>query len=303
LKNSYPCQHHPGLTLADQDDFLNSLPTAIKMLDDLNFPRKTQRELMWFSTFMFVLVALLVRFAINLQTCLIMKYFHIRFEYRVFGNILEKGGRGNWSDWKVILVFGLGPLVAFGLGLLVIRALQRSNYLAWKSRLFLTWLAFIMVLFLPMSMLAGVFFYDDFGYAFANFFISKLIRAGLSLFILALTVFFRPLWMELFLRTAYSHRIVDQQAHFIGLIFILPWMIGTLIIFPFTFIEHYWAWLMLLISMGLVVIPIFGNREFNFKIRLTKTDKRVVFKNKLSLFGYIIAIILLFLLSFIRIPM
>lgn len=273
------------------------------MLDDLNFPRKTQQELMWFSTFMFILAGLLVRFVINVQTGLLMKYFHVRYEYRVYGNILEKGARGNWSDWKVILVFAIGPLVAFGLGFLVINDLKKNKHLAWKSRLFLTWLAFVMILILPMSMLAGVFFYDDFGYAFANIFMSKLIRAGLSLIILALTIYFRSVWIRLFLKTAYSHRIVDQQKLFLKRVFILPWMIGTLILMPFAVVGQYWAWLILLILLGLVVLPVFNQGNPKFRLRLYKSDNKIGFKNDRSFFLYFIAIILLFLFSFIRIPM
>jgi len=274
--------------------------TNFIQLDDLNFPRRTKRELLWFSTFIFTLTALFVRFAINLQTAVVMKFLHIKYEYQPFGNLLEKAGRGNWTDSKVILVFSIGPLVAFLLGLVILMILKNNKLLTWKTRLVLTWIAFVFIHLLPFGMLAGVVFYDDFGYAFTNIFMSPMVRLAISLIFIVVAVYFRPFWLKLFLKASMSHRIASQRSTYLKFVFIRPWMLATLILAVFAAIGQYWSWLTVIVLMGIVVLPFFNWADPKMKLKLSKTGTRFIFKNTFSIVLYVFIIVALLAASVVK---
>jgi len=269
-------------------------------LDDLNFPRSTKQELLWYSTFIFVLSALFARFVINLQTAYAMKFIRIKFDYQPFGNLLGEAARGNWTDGKVILVYSVGPLVFFLLGLLVLRILIKNKLLTWKMRLVLTWIAFVFIHLLPLGMLAGVVFYDDFGYAFTNILMSPMVRLAISLIFLAVAVYFRPFWLKLFLKASMSHRIASQRNTYIKFVFIRPWMLGTLIIAAFAMVGSYWSWLTVIVLMGFVVLPFFNWADPKMKLKLSKTGTRYIFKNTFSIVLYVMVITILLAGSIVK---
>jgi len=255
---------------------------------------------MWFSTFIFTLTVLFVRFTINLQTAFAMKFIHIKFVYQPFGNLLGEAARGNWTDGKVILVYSVGPLMFFLLGLLVLRILMKNKLLTWKMRLVLTWIAFVFIHLLPLGMLAGVVLYDDFGYAFTNILMSPMVRLAISLIFLAVAVYFRPFWLKLFLKASMSHRIASERSTYLKFVFIRPWMLGTLIIAAFAVIGQYWSWLIIIVLMGFVVLPFFNWADPRIKLKLSKTGTRYIFKNTFSIVLYVFIIVALLAVSAVK---
>ncbi len=267
-------------------------------MDELNFPKKKQRELALLSTFIFVLIALLLRFLVTVQETLMMDHFQIGYLYHPFGNLFGRPGpRGNWSEWKVIYVFSVAPAIGLLVGIMLTRVLTKSKKLSWRPRLALTWLAFFLLNAIPMGMLLGVFFYADFGYAFQNMFYSVFMRLAIAVIAVALAIFSRPFWLHLFLKTAPGHRYTIMGSLYLKVIFILPWIFGTIIIGAFAIIGGYWAWLSSLVLLGLVVLPIINRLKPDSEIELNYSKSRKAFQNRVVYYLYIILIVAQFLFA------
>ena len=123
-------------------------------------------ELSLFSTFIFVFTALLLQFLLTLLTALFLKSFSITFLYSLFAINYLTESSSNWPDEQVLLIFGTGPVIITTVGFLLLLMLRRLTSVGWKTKLFLTWMSFLMVNALPCGMIAGVFFYEGFGVAF-----------------------------------------------------------------------------------------------------------------------------------------
>jgi len=266
-------------------------------MDDLNFPKKKQRDFLLLSTFIFVLIALFLRFLINTQETLMMRHFDIGYLYHPFGNLFGRPAPGNWSDWKIIYVFSIGPATGFLLGMYLLRVLIKNTWLAWRPRLMVTWFTFFLLNAFPMGMLIGVFLYSDFGYAFSNMFISAYIRLAISVLAVALAIFFRPFWLHMFIKTAPGHRYAAQQSTYLKVIFIRPWIFGTLIIAAFSLIGGYWAWLLSVVTLGLVVLPILNWTKPKVKVKLTRSRSKNPFESKVAYYTYITLILGLFIFA------
>jgi len=270
-------------------------------MDDPNFPLKKQKEFMWLSTYYFVITALIIRFLTGLQIALLLKFYRIYFTYSPFGVMLEKGGRGNWEDSKIILVFGLGPFLATAIGLIMVRSLKKSRSMNWKTRLFFTWFAFLLVHQLPFNMLAGAFFYDGFGYAFTNMILWKYARILLALFAVGISIYFRAEWLALFLKTAPSHRFIVYMQRYLRRIFTYPWLIGTGILALFAMASQSFIWVLTSLALGLVVLPILNRASPSKKVRLSKADSRDLYKSQHVVLMQLFFLALLLLASFYQI--
>jgi hypothetical protein len=252
-----------------------------------------KRELMWFSTFIFVLSALVIRLVINLQVAVTMKIFKVSFEYQPFGNVLERVTPVNWSDWKVFIAYAIGPMLAMLVGLILIVYMKKNKFLVWKTRLILTWHSFILVHLLPLGLVTGMIFYDDYGSGYTNIINSPIIRMGLSMGILALVIYFRGFWIGLFYRAAINHQLAAQRSGYIKYVFIRPWALSVLVLFVFALVGQYWAWLSVIGLMGFVVLPFFNWVDPKVKLRLSKKDASYVFKSNLSIVMYVLIIVAL----------
>jgi len=160
-----------------------------------------------------------------------------------------------------------------------------------------TWFTFFLLNAFPMGMLIGVFFYSDFGYAFSNMFMSVKIRLAIAVVAVALAIFFRPFWLHMFLKTAPGHRYTAQRETYLKLVFIRPWMLGTLIITAFSLVGGYWAWLASIVFLGLVVLPIFNWTKPDVKVKLTHSKSRKVFESQIAYYTYITLIVALFVFA------
>lgn len=262
--------------------------------------------LIFSSTIQFTIAVLAIRFAVNLYASILMYLYSISFIYRPFGNTYQSVAAGNWTDLRLIIVYGLGVLLFFVAGILLARKLNSTKSLNWSSRLMLTWLAFIMVHMLPFSMAAAVVFYDDFGFVFFNLFELMIVRAILALFAIAITIYFREKWLWLFLRTSYSINFINSQEkkkQFIRNIFIFPWLFGSFLLLMFTFLPYrYWSWFSIIFLMGMVVLPLFNYSFPELSPRLNKSDKTIQNIQMRSLV-YFIILIALFVFSFFKLPL
>ena len=256
------------------------------------------------STIQFTLAVLAIRFIINLYSSVLMYWISISYVYRPFGNTYQSVAMGNWTDFRVFIVFGFGALFLCIFGILLVRKLNSTKSLEWSFRLMLTWLAFIMVNMLPFSMAAAVLFYDDFGFSFTNLFELMIVRALLAIIAIVIAIYFRTTWLWLFMRSSYSIHLIDSQSkqkQFIRRIFIIPWFLGSLLLSLFTFLPYrYWSWFLIIILMGLVILPVFNFSFPERTPRLNRSDKSVL-ENSHRFLAYLLILIALFAFSYFRI--
>ena len=233
-------------------------------------------ELFLFSMAVFVFSALLMQFLLTLQTALLLKIYSISFTYRLFA--IGSSMVSPWPETRIILVFGFGVLVFFGVGIWLAKSLKNPGPIKWKARLVLTWMAFLMVQTFPLSLLAGIIFYDGFGIAYQWMFNSIFVRAAIGFVALLVIMIMRPFWLNLFLKTAYSSTFLTDYKNsklLIKISVILPWIAGVLILLPFVYLHHAWFWLVYLCGIGFVVLPFFGNNIPPRNFLITKSDKTI----------------------------
>ena len=233
-------------------------------------------ELFLFSTAAFVFLALFLKFLLTLQTSLLLWHYSNKFTYRLFG--ISSSMESNWPVLRILIVFGFGVLAIFGAGLLLVIIVEKMGPANWKAKLILTWMAFLMVQILPMSLLAGTIFYDGFGIAYQWFFGTIWARIIPAILAVLVSMILRPFWIKLFLKTAYSSVFLSEDANsktFIKISVILPWIAGVIVLLPFVVLHRDWFWLISLIGIGFTVLPAFGNNIPPRNFKITKSDKTI----------------------------
>jgi hypothetical protein len=160
---------------------------------------------------------------------------------------------------------------------MLLYVMKRLRNWGWKTKLFFTWIAFIMVNALPFSIIAGVLFFDSFGIAFHWFVTSYILRGIIALATLAGLVFFSRLWQRLFLKAAYSSVFLehgDNQKSFLVHAYFKPWIYGLIVLLLFNFPLITWYWPLFLLSAGYLAIPLL-DYTMRKKILIRKSDKKI----------------------------
>jgi len=235
-------------------------------------------ELYLYSTFVFVLTALLLQFLISLQTALLIQSFSISFTYSLFDISFSSVNADLWPEERILFVYGLGMLVFFGLGLLLMLLLKRRRHINWKLRLALTWMAFLMVNSIPIGMLSGLFIFDGFGIAYTWLFDSVIVKVLLALLALQIAMYYRPFWVNLFFKTAYSASLLSgskNRKNFIKTTFIHPWASGVIILLAFVMPHFAWSWLVFILGLGFIVLPVFRNKISKRRYLVDKYSKGI----------------------------
>ncbi|MBN2236603.1 MAG: hypothetical protein JW729_03530 [Bacteroidales bacterium] len=258
------------------------------------------RETSLYSTIVFVLGALLIQFLITFQTRLFLRYFSISFTYNLFGIRYSTVSADAWPEDRVFLVYGFGMLLYFLFGILLLFLLKKFKRIPWKPKLILTWFAFLLIHTLPVGMLYGVFLFDGFGYAYSWLVGSMIIRGILAVIALSIAIYNRTFWTSLFIKASSSASLIvkpSKRKLFISRVFILPWIFGVLILSVFAISIQSWAWLAYLIGMGLIVLPIFGNRISKRRYKLVRYREEI-FRWPYPKLIFIVVLILLWLADF-----
>ena len=279
MRNEIPVDHHPNSL---EKDLITS---------------KLLFELTLFSTLSFILAFLLIRFLLNLQLVVLLKYFSIHFQCSLFDTQFSTFDGSKWNFRRILFVFGSGYFAMTILGILLARFLKKAHNLNWKIRLFLTWLSFISSNTLPAAMVGGFLFFSRFGFAFQWLVKDLLTRGIISLAALILMVIFRQGWLTLFLRAS-PKRSFLQADHLRGIFvsnaFIKPLLAGFVILLLFNnhLIDGFWP--LFLLSLVMVTIP-FPGTNIPFKaINIRRSEKRI-FNSPTQLYLLIFIVVLLWI--------
>lgn len=257
-----------------------------------------KKDLIWLSAFYFIISVLVVRFIINLLTVIALKLNNIAFEYRLFGHIFHSQGGSQWTSQKIFLIYVIIPAIVLILGVFLFKSLKANKKLLWKERLFLTWLAFVMVFQFPFRFIAGTFLFSGFGFAYITFIPSLTIRIILSLFVVIIAIILRPGWIHLFLKTSFTLKTfddLDSRKQFLLYVLVYPWIAGLIPLTLFALTGRYWEWLIMLVSMGLVITPYFNNIIPLAPPKIRKSDKVILSGNRIRFYHILILAVLLYL--------
>ena len=235
-------------------------------------------ELFLFSTLIFVSSALLLQFLMSLQTALLLRYLDINFTYSLFGISFMSVSAEKWSEFRIFVVYGIGTLVFFAAGISLLYLLKKLKHIAWKLRLILVWIAFLMIHTLPMGMFGGTFFFEGFGMAYTWMFDDVIFRGILAFFALFISIFLRPFWMRQFLKTANSATFLSDSKNrkiFLNNLVVFPWIAGMIVLLFFVIYHKNWFWLLYLIGVGFVVLPLLWKKISHQKILIARNDKKI----------------------------
>lgn len=261
------------------------------------------RELFLFSTFIYLICALLVQFLLTLITALLLRHYSISFFWSLFRITFPYYSFSHWTMFRILFVNSAGMLILFFTGVILVNKRFRHRNWNWKWKLIRTWLTFILINILPMGLLAGVLWYDEFGIAYTWLFHSIIVRIAVAVIAILIIVFFRPYWKKKFLGTTYSTAFLSDSRNiekYLKYCMILPWIAGTMVLLAFGIPMHAWFWMISLLGLGFVILPYYTERISPMGIIIYKTGKKI-FPVRNPLIYIIIVLLFLLIASFYKI--
>ncbi len=219
----------------------------------------------------YILAYLTVYLIYQFSTALVASNFNIDsvlFYYEIYFPI------GNasplWNRFNIIAITFAGPFIAILTTLILLRAVLLREKLGPQFRLYLLWVAFHSATHFLGAFVAGIATSQGFGYVADWLFINVFFRILISLvFLFMLTI--TGYNSAVFALETIPSGIRQQRWRLslsLGLRFILPWIIGGLMViaikFPDSAPQHpnimvYDA--VIIATMGFMVIPVFFNRK------------------------------------------
>ena len=233
-------------------------------------------ELRLFSTIIFIFSALLMQFVLTLYSATLLRLFSISFQYRLFSINFLVQSNAQWSAAKVFFVFGSGPLILSAIGLALMSVLKEGIADGWKTRLTLTWMAFLMVYALPFSIVTGAFLFDGFGIVFRWMIESFIVKAMIALVLLAILVTKGGFWRWWFLNASYNAVLAENESHqniFIRNVYIKPYIYGVIILLFFNWPYSTVFWPIFLLILGFV--PVLHQSSSYQPIYIAESENRI----------------------------
>jgi hypothetical protein len=237
------------------------------------------KKLTAFSTVIFVFTALAFRFFINLQTSALLRGYSYHFRYRLFDITFATLDGNKWSLSRILIVFGLGYMVFMLVGLFLLNKFKNIHNVDWKTRLILTWIAFLLVNSVPAAILAGVFSVNSFGIIFHWLAMNVFIRIAIGLGALLMMCLSRNFWVFLFLKATPSRFFLtddEPMELYIMHVFTKSWLYGFLILLIFNWPLRDIFWPVFFLSFGVVALPLFVRQVAHEDISIRKSGREIL---------------------------
>ncbi|MEI8047690.1 MAG: hypothetical protein WCI92_09955 [Bacteroidota bacterium] len=231
-----------------------------------------------FSTIIFVFTALAFRFLLNLQTSALLRLYSYHFRYRLFDITFSSLDGNKWPISRILIVFGLGYLAFMLAGIFLMNKFKNIHNVDWKTRLILTWTAFLLVNSVPAAIIAGVFSVNSFGIIFHWLAMNTLIRLAIGLGALLMMFLSRNFWVFLFLKATSSRFFLTDEEPmdlYIMHVFTKSWLYGFLILLFFNWPLRDIFWPVFFLSLGIVALPIFVRPVAHEDISIRKSDREM----------------------------
>lgn len=232
-----------------------------------------------FSTTVFVFAALAFRFLLNLQTSVLLKFYDIHFQYRLFDITFASIDGSKWSLLQILLVFGVGYLVFTLFGFFLMNRFNSIHNVKWKTRLIFTWIILVLSNALPAAMVAGCFSVNSFGVITHWLAENMVIRILIALGALLMMFLSRNFWVFLFFKAAPSSYFLTEEepmALYITHVFAKSWLYGFLVLLFFNWPMRDIYWPIFYLSYGFVALPL-SNRPTAYEdISIRKSNKEIL---------------------------
>ncbi len=217
-------------------------------------------------------------------TALTARYFDIGS--RVFYNVVQFSATtysNSWSRLALIVIFAVAPFLALFIGVLSRKLLQWFKGSAGYLRLFLMWCVIHGFNLFFGAYLAGVLTRSGFVYTTEWIFMSRILDAEEIVFALSailIMIFIGRNLVPRMLESSPSYSLIQKPARklFMFSVFMMPWLVGSLLVFVVFLPNVSVPQLLMLISLVLLLIPAYLNVlnpkwdkiEFHFKRRRIK---------------------------------
>jgi hypothetical protein len=264
---------------------------------------KSLFELAIFSTFSFIFAALFVQFLLTLQTTIILHSFSISFIYRLFDIRFTSADSTKWPEDRIYIVYGLGTIIFSLIGFFLINILKNIRIKNWKVRLWLTWVAFLMVHTFPAGIIAGTVFFNGVGIAYQWLIDSFQVRCLIAVVVLLITMFYRHFWISFFLKASYSKIFfteMDNQKVLVRNIFFNPLILGFIVLLFFNVPYRSWYWLICLFFIVLVAFPSISSSIRYGNLFIIKSEKQI-FSSLNSILYQLLILVFLWVLGYYKI--
>ena len=218
-----------------------------------------------------------MQFLLNLYTAFLLNLYSVPFHYSLF-RITYLSENTAWPLDQIYLVYGSGPVLLSVIGGILLMALKKIVDAGWKTRLTVTWMAFLMVNALPCGIVAGVFFFDGFGMAFHWFNDSYFVRGAIALVVLLILALFSPGWQWLFLKASYTAAFLDSsdnQKVYLKHVYLKSWIYGIIILLLFNWPFSNFYWRTFLLCLGYLAVPLWNQRTLHYNLQISKSDKKL----------------------------
>jgi len=231
-----------------------------------------------FSLLLFAVSFLMVKVLSVLALSAALRFYEINFENTLLNIHFLPGDESRWNDGKMLLVFGLPPLLFMLFGMLITLLLYKIKLINWLIRLFLTWLSFALVVHFISEMLMAIFFYRSFGIAMLWLINNFWLRLLVVLAFTAIVVFWAKSYGILFLKCSTTRIYLDELPYrhtFLVWIFLLP-MAGGFLYLSSAFLLGQKIMIFFSLIAGIMIFPIaFRASDYLANIRINKSNKKV----------------------------
>lgn len=199
-----------------------------------------------------------------------------------------------WTRFNIILITFSGPAASFVVGSFFLRVFFKKKRLSNMQRLFILWIGLHALNMFFGAFVAGVTTDQGFGYVANWLYMNAFFKILLSLISLVILTIIGYYSTRHFLETASStNRIIKKyRLQFLFIQALLPWLIGSLLLFfiKFPFIPPYET--VMICTMAFLIVPVVFNSKVKPKLQIVER------KRKTKILWVYFVVFILFLLLF-----
>ncbi len=181
-----------------------------------------------------------------------------------------------WTRFNIILITFSGPAASFVIGSFFLRIFFKKKGLSNMQRLFILWIGLHALNMFFGAFVAGVTTDQGFGYVANWLYMNAFFKILLSLIALVILTIIGYYSTRHFLETASStNRIIKKfRLHFLFIQALLPWLIGSLLLFfiKFPFIPPYET--VMICTMSFLIVPVVFNSKAKPQLKIVERKRK-----------------------------
>ncbi len=247
---------------------------------------KLLNDLTIYSTMIFVCLALTFRFFMNLITAILLRSYSLHFRYRLFDIQFSSVDGSKWPFSRILFVFGFSFISLTIVGIILGKIFRKIHNVSWRTRLLLTWSAFLLANSVLAGVISGLLFFNNFGIVVQWMISSMKAMSIVGFGVLLVMILTRPYWVYMFLKSSPSSVFLideDIMKVYVQNVFLKAWFWGFLVLLLFNWPILNPFWPIFLLSLGFIAWPLFKMPPRQEEIFIRKSVP-TIFKSKNSLY-------------------